>query len=143
MITNTGLLSEINTTQRSLSIFGSKLKCCQDNKKVYWYCPTSAPMLMNPIQTPVVHIKQCQDMDYHLLGTWTMECTRRNCTTENQTSPSLYFLDWVKFDILWLAKCWFTFDRLYWFRIDGPVLLGDQCFVLESWLFRWQEYLIT
>ena len=32
MIPNTGLLLELNPTQVSLSIVGSKLNCCQDNK---------------------------------------------------------------------------------------------------------------
>ena len=35
MIPNTSFLSELNPTQKSLSIVGSKIKCCRDSYEVY------------------------------------------------------------------------------------------------------------
>ena len=65
MIPNSDLLSELNPTRELLSIDGSKLKCCQENKEVYCYCPTRATMPMKPIQNPFVPIKPCEDLDHH------------------------------------------------------------------------------
>ena len=50
-------------------------------------------MSLKQIQTPFVTIKPREDLDHHQVGTWTLNCTRRNQTIENQISPSLDFID--------------------------------------------------
>ena len=98
MIPNTGLLLELNPTRRLISIVGRKLKCYQYIQEVYWYWPTTATIPMTLIQSPFVLIKPNEDLYHHQLRTWTLECSRWNRTTENQFSPSLYFLG---YSIIW------------------------------------------
>ena len=73
---NTGLMSGLNPTLRSLIIFRIKHKCCQYIKYVYWYFPISAPLSMKPIQSPfdslepsIIPIKPREDLDHHQVGT--------------------------------------------------------------------------
>ena len=82
MIPNTGLLLELNYTQKLLSMDGSKLKCCHDKKEVYYYLPTSATMLMKPIQISFVTIKPCEDLEHHQVATRKLKFTRWIQTTE-------------------------------------------------------------
>ena len=91
---------ELNLTQRPLSINGSKIKCCQDNKEVYCCCLTSSTMSIKRIQVPCVPIKPCEDLNHHQVGTWTLKFTRWNQTTEKLISPSFDFLDSVWIDNL-------------------------------------------
>ena len=83
MTPNTGFLLELNPAENSLSIFKRNLKCCYDNKLVYYYCLVGATMSLKPIQIPFVPIKPREDLDHHQVGPLTLKCTSWNRTTEN------------------------------------------------------------
>ena len=80
---------EDNPDRISLSIIRIKLKCCQDNKWVYYWCPTITTIPTKPIQSTSVPIKTHDDSDHHQVVTWTLKWTRRIQTTSKLITTKL------------------------------------------------------
>ena len=91
---------ELNMTQRSLSINGSKIKIFQDNKVVYCCFLTSKTMSMKQIQILFVSIKPREDLNHHQVVNLTLKCKRWNQTTEKLIPPRFRFLDAMRIDNL-------------------------------------------
>ena len=89
MVTNTGLLSEINSTQKSIIIIGRKLNSCQYNKEFYCYCPTIATISLKPIQSPFVSIGPRKNPYHHQLETWTLKFKGWILTTEKLITTNI------------------------------------------------------
>ena len=69
MVLDTGLLLELNPTQRHSSKLGVNLWAAETKNKLTGTTQKSAPLSMNPIQSPVVPIKLNEDLDHHQVGT--------------------------------------------------------------------------
>ena len=83
-----------------LNIIRRKLNCCQDNNGVYCCSPTRKKISIKLIQIPSKPIKPCEDFEHHQVGTWTLNCTRCNQTTEKLIASSFDILDSVRIDHL-------------------------------------------
>ena len=89
---------ECNLTQVWLSIKRIKLKCCQDNKGIYYYCMIYGTISMKTTQSISAPIKSCEDPDQHQMGTWTLKYTRRKWTTDKIIAPFFDIIDSVQID---------------------------------------------
>ena len=69
MVPNTGLLLELNPTQRHSSILGVNLWVAETTNKLTGTTQNSAPLSMKLIQIPVVPIEPNEYLEHHQVGT--------------------------------------------------------------------------
>ena len=69
MVPDTGLILEINPTQRHSSKLGVNLWVSETTNKFTGTTQKSAPLSMKLIQSPVAPIKPNGDLDHHQVGT--------------------------------------------------------------------------
>ena len=69
MVPDTDFLLELNPTRKYSSMLGVNLWVAETTNKFTGTTQKSAPLSMNPIQSPVVPITPNGDLDHHQVGT--------------------------------------------------------------------------